>query len=675
MTKDKFFNDLNVSQGRSIVINWENHLIRIIDDYEEHTTIPHGVQKDAIQNGWDARVDKRKAKGWGMRFELRDNGSGKSIVTFTDWGTTGLTGRILKPDELEMDLPVEERWGRFENLAFTKDPTEEALGARGQGKFIFLAASKSRSIVYDTCRDDGIYRLGVRRYKGRTDILSFSWEGDEAIAKLHEYVPFLEPLKVVGTRVIIDDPIDDLVDDIRTERFHGMIGETWWEIITKYNAEVYVVCDGAEKKIKAPELFEYFDNSPKNVRVYQVENEPIRINNKNYRVKCLSAIYAPELEIPENLRGISIQRGGMKITKWLPEIGSPDISEHLFGFISFDKPLDLELAKAESSTHYSFLWRKSVPLHVKRFLGEYIGKFFSDIGLGPNPEDKKHRKQREAENRAMMLANRIAKSLGISGRGRGGTGGTGGGGAGGIRPVKKVSITLAELETPSGSLRVEYGDTIQNILATITNNTNHQIEMLLKLYLTFGPSEVVRELHEQRLSIKPNSTQNIGPFEITMEQKEFPSPGIYYVRAKLVNLMGNPPAELGGNRKGKIVDKASKVFYLAQDPPQGGLWEDVIAVNWKEEARVARLGEYNPGERGGYKYYYNAGHRAYEALNGDTEGYAEYIFRLLVQAVAEIDLESEEPALFEPDEINDPNRVARKLSIIMGDALHEYYLE
>jgi hypothetical protein len=44
-----------------------------------------------------------------------------SFLVLQDQGTYGLTGRVLRPDELEADLPVEERWGRFENLAFNWD--------------------------------------------------------------------------------------------------------------------------------------------------------------------------------------------------------------------------------------------------------------------------------------------------------------------------------------------------------------------------------------------------------------------------------------------------------------------------------------------------------------------------------------------------------------------------
>ena len=75
MLNESIFDNLDPEQGRSTVINWENELKRIVDDYDQHTTIPGGVQKDAIQNGWDARKNKI-GKDWGISFELQDGGKG-----------------------------------------------------------------------------------------------------------------------------------------------------------------------------------------------------------------------------------------------------------------------------------------------------------------------------------------------------------------------------------------------------------------------------------------------------------------------------------------------------------------------------------------------------------------------------------------------------------------------
>src|SRR5262245_5985089 len=155
LPKGDFFAGLPRAEARSTVINWRQLVQNIKDQYIQHASVTDGVQKDAIQNGWDART-KKNGRGWRIRFQLNTS-SKPNWFSFTDSGTYGLTGRILRPEELEADLPAHERWGRFENLAFTKGHAEEraALGARGQGKFIFVAASENLRILYDTLRADG----------------------------------------------------------------------------------------------------------------------------------------------------------------------------------------------------------------------------------------------------------------------------------------------------------------------------------------------------------------------------------------------------------------------------------------------------------------------------------------------------------------------------------------
>lgn len=675
MAKKNFFDNIDQNAGRPTIVNWENILNRIVDDYEGFVTIPHGVQKDAIQNGWDARVKKKKGKHWGMRFALQDNGLGTNIVVFTDWGTTGLTGRVLSGDDLNKDLPIEERWGRFENLAFTKDPTEEALGARGQGKFIFLAASKTKRIVYDTLREDGVYRFGARYFQGITNIMSHHWEGNEAVDALNQYAPSLRPLDKIGTRVIIDDPIDELVDTFKDGAFHRMISETWWEIITKYGANIVVNVNGVDEEIQAPKEYAEKNELSQELKIYEAENISVKVQNQEYRVKKLFLAYSPEEELPEDIRGIAVQRGGMMIERLEPRYVPKGEEQKIYGYITFDKPLDIEMARAEASTHYTFSWRKAFPREVRGVIDTHVAKFLVEIGVTQNPEEKKNRKRHEAEQRALTVANKVAKALGVTGKGHGGKGSGGSGGSGGEHHVKDISITLSELSIPSGNLRIEFDETIGNIQANIHNNTSTSIEVLAKVFLTFGRGDVVYEFAEAREIIPAKSSKSTKAFDLKMDGARFPSSGMYYVRASLISLMDIPPFKIKEFTKGKIIDRAAKMFWLAEDPPEGGFWEDVIPVDWSNNEKYALLGEYQRGDRGGYKYYYNVKHLAYEALNGDNDAHAEHIFRLLVQAVAEIDLESESPVLFDEKDIKEPNLIARKVGVLLGDALYQYYNE
>jgi len=82
--------------------NDANDIKAIADGYR--TKIGHplwladGLQKDAIQNSWDARVDKKHGKGWECGFSLLDIG-GEEILCIEDWGTTGLNGAKFYTEE------------------------------------------------------------------------------------------------------------------------------------------------------------------------------------------------------------------------------------------------------------------------------------------------------------------------------------------------------------------------------------------------------------------------------------------------------------------------------------------------------------------------------------------------------------------------------------------------
>ena len=112
------------SNGRQRPTNFVGICNNLADSYPEG--IPHGVQKDAIQNAIDAVKGKGPLK---MEFELVENEKGR-FFTMTDSNTMGLTGPVLEIKDYEKDLLEEYHWARFESFAFTKS-NPDAIGARG----------------------------------------------------------------------------------------------------------------------------------------------------------------------------------------------------------------------------------------------------------------------------------------------------------------------------------------------------------------------------------------------------------------------------------------------------------------------------------------------------------------------------------------------------------------
>jgi hypothetical protein len=657
--------------GRETAINWRHLLKGIKDDYRKEMGIPHGVQKDAIQNGWDARIAESEDE-WEFTFRLYNNQTGtfESYITMTDKGTHGLTGHVLSSDEMEGDLHIEERWARFQSLAFTKGDEEDAIGARGQGKFIFIGASRKNLIYYDTLRKDNSYRLGIHGVEGKTKCLVNHWDEEEAKDKLKERFPALSPLDHVGTRVIITSPISELCEILENGTFLEMISDTWWEIIDKYGATINLITNEKEQTAEVPKFIKelpYKDNDE--IKIHYRENDDLDVSSKVYRVKRLHVAWRHPEHVSSQNRGIYIQRNGMKVSTMEPPRELPrEISDGIYGYIQFDNKLDKLMASAEGVTHYDFDWRKRGAAQVRKYIREQIRDFaYKKLGYGVDPEVRRKREQRKAEKKALSAANKVSEALGIKGSGSGSTGN---------KKTKKTStrekqpirLEMGELNLPNDNLRVNYGENVGGIEVIAVNETNNDIEVQLKMWLF--PSEgghVIKEfLPEVQFNHEKNSTKGpFGPFVLDIKEEEFP-PGKYKIRSQLICL-----EYLDDFEKGDILAEKTKTFFVETDPPEriSGMWEDVKGVNLDSTV----MGTYDRGEYGGYIYNYNLKHGAYEARSEDEDAVVEYLFRLMAQASIEIDLQNDTPVLFDEDELNDVFLLAESMGHILGKWLHDYY--
>ena len=138
--------------------NWDQVVQNTVDQYNDPV---HGVQKDAIQNGKDAiPPDEKEQDGtpkkeyvknkWRFSFELAEiTPKGEAPIKaliMTDLGTTGLMGEKRVGDfGSDEEILLEEKWARFESYAMANEGGQ-TLGARGQGKFVFVWASKKKNL-------------------------------------------------------------------------------------------------------------------------------------------------------------------------------------------------------------------------------------------------------------------------------------------------------------------------------------------------------------------------------------------------------------------------------------------------------------------------------------------------------------------------------------------------
>lgn len=650
---------------RRTVSNWPETIRSIVDGYRGYTTISHAVQKDAIQNGWSARKDKRKGKGWNLIFELVEE-KNKKFLLMTDSGTTGLTGRVLTPEEYEKDLPKEERWGRFEGIAFTQPRGERTIGSRGRGKFIFVGASKEHTILYDTLRDDGTYRFGFRTII-RTESPVAAYEGEKGKKKLQEITGgILKPLSVIGTRVIIVDPVDEVINDIKNGDFLRHIEETWWEIIQKYNAKIIVRINDNRNIAGIPEKFKLEKKDSRNFKVWIKPVGRIPVGGRDFHTKKLHIIYNVIDSAPEDIRGIAIQRGGMKICSLELRYLSKEIADKIYGYITLDTSTTEEaILEDEGPEHYSYDFRRSLPGAIKRYIEDEILRFAREkLNYGVDTREIKRQQQRNAERRALIVTNKFARALGI------GLGpGTTREGTGGLREAKLIRIQMDELVLPrKGDLRVNYGETAQNIKARIVNDAEQDILVKFKLFLRFF-DKPIKTYIEKDVTIPAKSvTKFFGSFQEKFTKETFPDTGKYTVVAKIISLREED--------KGTEFDYKTKSFYLEEDPPMKGLFERCEAFGFPDEEPVKYWFGYSEiGSERGLVLYYNLNHPSYFSVAENENDLTEFILRIAGYEICRYDLLQESPKLFKEEEREDPQAILIQTRKIIGELLYKFHKE
>jgi len=644
---------------RRTVRNWPEDVKAVADGYRTHTIISHAVQKDAIQNGWSAKKN-RKGREWNFTFELIEARDRKFLL-MTDEGTTGLTGKVLTPEEYEIDLPGEERWGRFEGVAFTQPRAERTLGSRGRGKFIFVAASNEFTILYDTLRDDGTYRFGFRTVI-RTESPVAAYDGEDGKQKLREMTSnLIQPLSSVGTRVIIVSPLDELVYDIKSGRFVRYIGETWWEIIQKHDATIRVKAGGREKIASIPKEFDLKDEDSGKFKVWLKGNQRIPVSFGEARIKNLHIVYNSDKAVPEDIRGVAIQRDGMKICKIEPRYMGREIAERLYGYINFDRDTEEALLEDEGIEHYSYDFRRAQPGAVKRFVEDEIMRFAQEkLGYGIDARELRRQHQRNAERRALVAINRFAREIGIGiGPGR-----RGGGGGGGPRTPKEIYIEFDDMNFPrQDDLRVNYGESISNIRARIVNDSVTEVIVRFKLFVRFY-DRLIKTYAEQDFIIPPqHSSDHIGPYQEIFQQADFPSTGRYTIVAMIISLRDED--------KTTKLDVENRSFYLEEDPPEHGLFEKCEPMEFPERAKMI-MAESLTGERGGLVLQYNINHPANEAVQGQEDDLAAYLVWLMGHEMCRYDLLQENPVLFDTEDKDNPDAVLRKTLRKIGEFIHRF---
>jgi len=650
------------SQARGTKINWPILIGEILDGYEQHVSLSHAVQKDAIQNGWDAKVNK-KGNGWKFTFELIET-QGVTFLTMTDEGTFGLTGRVLQEEDMLTELPNNERWGRFENLAFQKKhvPGETSLGSRGRGKFVFVGTSKDMTLLYDSLREDGTYRFG-KRWVTQIESWVSAWDEEDGKKQLvNESRGLLKPIQKIGTRVVIVNPIDSLVADFKNGNFAKSIGETWWEIITKHDAKIILREKGKPDKMIDAFPRKFVEKGTKIMEVYT--KECVRINKElkenNLKCKKLHIVYNWKNKIPPQLRGIAIQRNGMKICSHQLTNLPTDIRENMYGYITLELGWDELLLLNEGLEHCSLNWTKH-PLNIlNHFIKDQAEKFAKDkLGLGVDQRRARAKQETEAQRLALKAVNKLAKKLGLlfSERGDGGPGG-------------KTKLIRARINAPvfpdpvENPMRVNYGQTVQGITCTAINDTEEPINVKAIIRLNYG-KEIISEMSSNTFTLSSTSQKVLlENHKIQFTKEAYQKKGRYDIAMLLISKMND-------DTMNKQIDKKKKAIYLEEDAPKSGIFEKCEPANFPERFKKL-LYEYEEGSKKGYVLNYNAQHPEYSVVSEDMMRTRDYLVRMMVDTLCSIDISQPKPKLFNEDDLSSHDSILKKTRQVVSECLFDY---
>jgi len=465
---------------------------------EQYTNIFEGLQKDAAQNSWDARLTK-KGKDWKLLFKYLHD---RHILIIEDFGTTGMNS---------------EKWNSYQSLWDTTKAVEDTLGARGQGKFLFHYFSTDKLVLTESIDESGQYR--------------FSWGTSEGYedekGKIDDFIPGARGLDHQGTRIWIMNIKSELREEVLDYRtFMKYISATWWEIIRNYGAIFIVNFDGIDRQAIPSEL-------PSAVKEKVYSAEKIKDLGK---IRNLVLKYCGE-DVPEEFRGIAIQRGGMTILR-MTVVSDESIKNKLYGYCDFDDALEMELKKCELPNHFGFTNKKPWN-HVREYIRTRLDEFLLEI----TPKKEKIEVASKILQKAVRLVNDLigeyAPEL-LTGTEHKPT-----------PPPPPPSPMRIDVFRPN-QRKFEYSETLV-IQCEIVNETGKEEELILKLRIEHDDGN---EKHKSRydLKIPQQSRKKIDVPLIDFDEKK-DKPGKYLSQATLEN-----------NSAGKIHEKSFS-FYLAEEPP------------------------------------------------------------------------------------------------------------
>ena len=420
----------------------------LMTEYESHgVTFPDGFQKDAIQNAAGARKNDGW-KNWQCKIYLKKY-KGTTLLVVEDCGTEGLTGPNYSTEEIseliknkELNDRPDWRLARFSSRNVSGG-NKTGAGKFGVGKSVYSAASRTYKYWFDSLTSEGNY---VANENDNGYIFTTAFEGDEAKKEIKKATG-LDPKETTGTRIIIFDPVDELVDSINSGEIVKYIHESWWVSLDRMKGESGIYLNG--KKVETPDL-------PKPINTWTLKS-PYKVE-PGHIIKHYQINVSNDENIPWS--GIAYFRVGMKICEVTVDDIPPKLRGKVWGYVEVDQAWEEELATIEDSVHYGLLPHKS-NTNIYRMMSGYVNQAtcerLREWGYIKDPETATKRIN-DMIQKVSEKAFSIADSLGFDDLGKGDR-------------KKTFEVRWTNVEYPTAdSRKVITGDTIK-LAFRIKNNS------------------------------------------------------------------------------------------------------------------------------------------------------------------------------------------------------------
>jgi hypothetical protein len=583
-----------------ILTDYSQMVQNLADDYGSlPVDPPEWMMKDIIQNSWDARVDKKNAKGWIFTIRLLKY-KRADIVVIEDEGTTGITGTMTSQEAQELliagvDIPARERRVRFLGQAITWSRTQDAAGGRGQGKGVLLIANKFKPVQFESMSEDGYFVGALQRNAGGTNRVDDSVDPK---GYTEANYPDLLPKNSFGVRIRLDNPHQTLVDALKSGTIDEYILASWWPLIgTK--AKVVISVYGEARQLELSDL--YADR----VRAYtgpkalkgrtllggpvtggKIIGHPLAHAAVAIRDRRDEGSHRVDSHLEERGYGVHFIRQGMVVERYTIEDHLKSIAYEIkqserdavcqgfYGFMELDGvEANREAKELEIPLHYGFKNGRAGRMgkSVEGYLLTPVREGLERLGLLLDSAEAESEQERAVQSNVQALINRLASQLGLKAIST--TGPKGKNRAGG---AQRMPIQIV-IDNPQSGVKLNRGTVVGDLQARIRNRQKCEIGVFVEFSLE-SPSRITTQLWTGDANIPAEEERTIAIAELPVGLLE--EPGRYRVTARVLLKSASNPSELDTEL---LVSKTQiKVgwyredhtnIYIEIDPPRKGLIE------------------------------------------------------------------------------------------------------